>query len=58
MRLPFGLAIERDTGFQPYAPLSVWTDEARRLGSIIRAEAALRRRQRAPLLPPPERDGS
>ncbi len=58
VRLPFGLAIERDTGFDPLAPLSVWTDEARRLGSIVRAEAALRRRQREPLLPSPTREGS
>lgn len=57
-RLPFGLAIERDCAFAPMAPLSVWTDEAQRLGSITRAEAALRRRQRDPLLPSPKREGS
>lgn len=58
VRLPFGLAIERDAAFAPMAPLSVWTDEARRLGSIPRAEAALRRRQRDRLLPDPTGEGS
>jgi hypothetical protein len=43
VRLPFGLFIERDIAFDPRAPLSVWADTARRLGSIIRAEAELRR---------------
>lgn len=58
VRLPFGLAIERDVHFEAFAPLSVWTDEARRLGSIIRAEAAMRRRQREPLLPSLKGEGS
>lgn len=58
LRLPFGLVIERDRFFDAMAPLSVWTDEARRLGSITRAEAALRRRQRDPLLPQPKDGGS
>lgn len=58
IRLPFGLAIERDRAFEPMAALSVWTDEARRLGSITRAEAALRRRRREPLLPKPDCAGS
>jgi hypothetical protein len=43
VRLPFGLAIERDEHFAPLAPLSVWTDTARRTGSIILAETELRR---------------
>lgn len=43
IRLPCGLFIERDIAFDPRAPLSVWTDTARRMGSIIRAEAELRR---------------
>lgn len=43
VRLPFGLAIERDIAFIPRAPLSVWTQTARRLGSILHAEQALRR---------------
>lgn len=58
VRLPFGLSIERDRHFEPMAPLSVWTDEARRLGSITRAEAAIRRRLRDPLLPDLTRKGS
>lgn len=53
VRLPFGLMIERDQHFDAMAPLSVWTDEARCLGSITRAEAALRRRKRDLLLPDP-----
>ncbi|WP_260582430.1 DUF2958 domain-containing protein [Sphingopyxis sp. PET50] len=43
VRLPFGLAIERDEHFMPLRPLSVWADTARRLGSIIVAESELRR---------------
>ncbi|RYY28704.1 MAG: DUF2958 domain-containing protein [Sphingomonadales bacterium] len=58
VRLPFGLLIERDAHFDAMVPLSVWTDQARRLGSITRAEAALRRRQRDPLLPDPFDKGS
>jgi hypothetical protein len=51
LRLPFGLAIERDAHFDSLAPLSVWTDTARRLGTILRAEAALRRKARETLSP-------
>ena len=58
VRLPFGLLLERDRHFEAMAPLSVWTDEARRLGSITRAEAALRRRERDRLLPDPAGEGS
>ncbi|MGV1682356.1 DUF2958 domain-containing protein [Sphingopyxis sp. NJF-3] len=54
VRLPFGLAIERDRTFDPLAPLSVWTETAQRLGSITRAEAALRRRKADRLLPEPD----
>ena len=43
VRLPFGLFIERDQHFAPMRPLSVWADTARRMGSIILAEAELRR---------------
>jgi len=46
VRLPLGLAIERDEHFESLAPLSVWSDMARRLGTIIQAEAALRRKAR------------
>lgn len=38
VRLPFGLGIERDIGFETPHPLSVWADAARRLGSIIDAQ--------------------
>lgn len=44
VRLPFGLSIERDEHFEAMRPLSVWADTARRMGSIIGAEAELRRR--------------
>ncbi len=54
VRLPFGLAIERDAHFDPLAPLSVWTEAAQRLGSILYAEAALRRRKSDRLLPEPD----
>ncbi len=43
-RLPFGLSIERDEHFEPMVSLSVWTDTARRTGSIIAAETELRRK--------------
>lgn len=43
VRLPFGLGIERDLDFTSDRPLSEWADTARRLGSIIFAEAAFRR---------------
>jgi hypothetical protein len=43
VRLPFGLGIERDTGFETPFPLSRWTDTARRAGSIQWAETLLRR---------------
>jgi len=54
VRLPFGLAIERDAHFDSLAPLSVWTEAAQRLGSIVHAEAALRRRKSDRLLPDPD----
>jgi len=41
VRLPFGLRIERDLTFASDQPLSVWADTARRLGSILSAEADL-----------------
>ncbi len=43
VRLPFGLAIERDLSFSTHYPLSVWTAFARRAGSILWAETLLRR---------------
>lgn len=42
VRLPYGLRIERDLGFEGRASLSVWAETARRTGSIILAEARLR----------------
>ena len=43
LRLPFGLRIERDIAFETPHPLSVWAEWARRAGSILHAEALLRR---------------
>lgn len=57
VRLPFGLFIERDEHFDPLAPLSLWADVARRLGSLQLAEAALLRRKLDRLLPDPKREG-
>ncbi len=56
VRLPFGLGIERDHYFEPLAPLSLWTEAARRLGSISLAEKALLRRRLDRLLPDPPAD--
>lgn len=42
LRLPFGLCIERDIGFETPHPLSVWADAARRTGSILSAQQELR----------------
>jgi hypothetical protein len=42
VRLPFGLGIERDLGFETPFPLSRWADTARRAGSILWAETLLR----------------
>jgi hypothetical protein len=52
VRLPFGLSIERDLYFEGRVPLSVWTETARRAGSIRAAEAIVRR------LPNPTRPAS
>jgi hypothetical protein len=41
LRLPFGLAIERDLYFSTTTPLSVWADVARRTGSIAAAARLL-----------------
>ena len=54
VRLPFGLGIERDEYFDPLGPLSLWTETARRLGSIALAEKALLRRKLDQLLPDPQ----
>ena len=47
VRLPFGLAIERDLGFASRLPLSVWAATARRCGSILHAETSLTQASRA-----------
>lgn len=67
VRLPLGLAIERDLGFASLIPLSLWAETARVTGSIIQTEAAFADaeiRLRAALtylatdrLPPSEPDG-
>jgi len=43
LRLPFGLRVERDPHFVTDLPLSDWADWARKAGSILWAEALLRR---------------
>jgi len=48
VRLPYHLTIERDLDFASDQPISRWAETARRLGSIIAAEAAFR------TLTPPE----
>lgn len=42
VRLPFGLGIERDIGFETPHSLSVWAAAARRTGSILSAQQLLR----------------
>ncbi len=51
VRLPYGLFIERDIGFEAMHPLSVWADAARRCGSITSAERELRLAAADPLPP-------
>ena len=43
IRLPFGLGIERDIGFEGRFPLSVYAEAARRAGSLVLAERLLHR---------------
>ena len=43
IRLPFGLGIERDILFKGKFPLSVYTEAARRAGSLIEGERTLYR---------------
>ncbi|MBB4837028.1 hypothetical protein HNP52_000079 [Sphingomonas kyeonggiensis] len=43
VRLPFGLGIERDLGFESRHRLSIWAAWSRRAGSILWAETLLRR---------------
>jgi len=46
IRLPFGMAIERDLLFTGDFPISVWADAARAAGSIRAAERILHSRAR------------
>lgn len=55
VRLPFGLAIARDIGFETPHGLSVWADIARRTGSILSAEQRLRSLGTNQLPPPFDR---
>lgn len=59
LRLPFGLAIERDLFFDTTVTLSVWADTARRAESIPAGETILcaARAARDPLPPPEPGDG-
>ncbi|WP_150290008.1 DUF2958 domain-containing protein [Sphingobium estronivorans] len=43
VRLPFGMAIERDLSFETGFRLTIWTGWARHAGSILWAETLLRR---------------
>lgn len=56
VRLPFGLAIERDLHFSTHFRLSVWSAWARCAGSIIRAEALLLRASPPGASPDPSAD--
>lgn len=59
LRLPFGLKIERDIGFSTTAPLSVWTEAARGIGSILGAQAVVRAIEAgASARPSPDPDGA
>lgn len=51
VRLPLGLAIERDLHFESTVPLSRWADTARQTGSISAAEARLIRSNPLPTDP-------
>lgn len=48
VRLPYGLRIERDIGFETPHRLSVWADAALRAGSILDAQNLLWRAESAP----------
>ena len=62
IRLPFGMGIERDLGFTGRHRLSTWADWSRRAGSILMAEALLRRAATqadgSELPPAPDPDGT
>lgn len=48
VRLPFGMRIERDIGFETPHRLSVWAETARCVGSILHAQSLLWRTEAAP----------
>jgi hypothetical protein len=59
VRLPFGLGIERDLGFESRHRLSIWAAWSRRAGSILWAETLLRRLARGEEIgPPPDASGN
>ena len=51
VRLPYGLFIERDIGFESDLPLSAWAEWSRRAGSILGAETLIRRAANAGAAP-------
>jgi len=51
VRLPFGLGIERDLSFESIHPISTWADTARRTGSILSPQQAIRSAGASPLPP-------
>lgn len=57
VRLPYHLTIERDLDFTSNQPMSRWEETARRLGSIIAAEAAFRTPDNSELPTVPPEDG-
>ncbi len=61
VRLPFGLALERDLYFESDTPLSRWADAARAVGSTSAAERTIARagsaRASDPRPPPGSGDG-
>lgn len=44
VKLPLGLGIERDIAFEPLGPISAYAEAARATGSLLGAEAMLRKR--------------
>lgn len=63
VRLPYGLRIERDIGFEGRFALSAWAAWSRRAGSIIQGEALLRRMPQKQesgqeIGPPPDASGN
>jgi hypothetical protein len=59
VRLPFGLAIERDIAFEGRHRLSIWAAWSHRAGSILHAESLLRRMPRGDEIgPPPDASGN